>query len=422
VKSKVRYWFNKKIKAPMNNTAQADYIGTNVFDDKRSIAYALFLALVGYAVMVAIPVISTAWVNMLGFTEEQVGRVAGADLLGLSLGAVLTSVLVAKVNRKGLTLVGLLISIVANGLCIVVVDYEQTLWLRLVAGFASGIFTATAIVTLGGVSKPVRAFNLLLLAFAFSTAIELHFLPKLSMAGIYWFFISLSVVCVLFLHWLPSRPQSEAELAMQEAAAAKEDGVENWQVPKFIPFACLFAIALTYVNIGGYFTYIELAAHADGVAKEWVGPVLTWSSLFTIVGCVLAAMCGRLGLFKPLFIAYVLMATAVLMLGGGITNTKIAVSLFIFMAMWTFGDIFQYAMIAHMDKRGTYIALVPSVQGFGQFIGPNVAASILGAGLGYNAVFIVCGLTALLALLVYVGIFIYMHRRKLAHNEAVKTA
>ncbi len=58
------------------------------------------MALVGYGVLVGIPVISTAWVNLLGFSAVEVGRVAGADLGGLSLGAILTALLIAKVNRR----------------------------------------------------------------------------------------------------------------------------------------------------------------------------------------------------------------------------------------------------------------------------------------------------------------------------------
>ena len=50
------------------------------FDDWRSLTIGIYMALVGYAVMVGIPVISTSWVNNLGFTEVEVGRVAGADL------------------------------------------------------------------------------------------------------------------------------------------------------------------------------------------------------------------------------------------------------------------------------------------------------------------------------------------------------
>ena len=55
-----------------------------VFDGWRSLSISLYMTLVGYAVLVGVPVISTAWVELLGFTEEQVGRVAGADLGGLS--------------------------------------------------------------------------------------------------------------------------------------------------------------------------------------------------------------------------------------------------------------------------------------------------------------------------------------------------
>ena len=79
------------------------------------------MTLVGYGVMVGIPVISTAWVELLGFTEEQVGRVAGADLGGLALGSVLSSLVMARWNRRWLAFLGLVIAVFANGLCTVFV-------------------------------------------------------------------------------------------------------------------------------------------------------------------------------------------------------------------------------------------------------------------------------------------------------------
>ena len=57
------------------------------FDDWRSLTIGIYMALVGYAVMVGLPVISTAWVDNLGLSEVEVGRVAGADLGGLAIGA-----------------------------------------------------------------------------------------------------------------------------------------------------------------------------------------------------------------------------------------------------------------------------------------------------------------------------------------------
>ena len=384
---------------------------STVFDSWHSISIAVFMALVGYSVMVSVPVLSTALVNHLGFTDEQVGRVWGNDMLGLSIGAVMSALLVARVNRRHLLWAGVILSIGANALCLVFTEYQPVLWLRVAAGIGSGIFTAVAVVTLGATTNPVRAFNLLLFGFAFSTAIELHILPQFTMNEIYLFFIALTTVCALFIRWIPARPLTGDDLALQQKIESHE---ENWHVPKIVPVLCLVAICFTYINIGGYYTYIELAALADGVAPDWVGPVLTWSSIFAIVGCVLAYFCTRFGLFRPLLVSLFSMAAIVIMLSGGINNTNVVVSVFGFMTLWTFVDVYQSAMLGHMDRSGSMVALLPSVQGFGQFIGPNIAASIVGAGIGYSTMFVVSGSMALVAMALYTGIMLHMHRRTAA--------
>ncbi|WNC68867.1 MFS transporter [Thalassotalea nanhaiensis] len=376
---------------------------SNIFDGWRSLSIALFMALVGYSVMVSIPVLSTAWVEMLGFTEEQVGRVAGADLGGFSVGAVLAASFVGRMNRQLLVLIGIIISIASNALCMAYVEYEQVLWLRVAAGFGSGIFTAVAVTSLGGTTKPARAFNLLLFAFAFSQALELYILPKLSMDGIYLFFIGLTVVCLLFIRWVPKRPLNDSELAEQEK---HEDSIEDWHVPKILPWFCLAAISFTYINIGGYWTYIELAALSDGIADDWIGKLLVLTSFFSIVGCLVATLLSdRFGLFKPLICSLLAMAIIVGMLSSGITDLNIMISLFSFNLLWIFVDVFQTAMVAHMDRSGSLVALVPGAQGFGQIIGPNVAASVLGAELGYDTMFLVSGSMALIAMLIYIGVY-----------------
>jgi predicted MFS family arabinose efflux permease len=380
-----------------------------IFDGWRSLSIAVFMALVGYTVMVSVPVLSTALVEMVGFSEVQVGRIWGADLGGLSAGAILSAFLVARVDRRTLVLFGVLLSVVGNAACMVLVDYDQVLWLRAIAGVGSGIFTAVAVVSLGGTTNPVRAFNILLFGFAISTALLLHFLPQLAMNQIFILFILLALLCAVFVKWLPSRPLSAEELAHQEQI---EEVDENWRVPSYFPVICLVAVCFTYINIGGYYTYIELAALADGVAQDWIGPTLTWSSLFAMVGCAIAFFCVRFGLFKPLFCSLFLMGVIVAMLAGGIGNINIVVSLFAFMTLWTFIDIFQSGMLSHMDRKGSLVALLPSVQGFGQFIGPNVAASALELGFGYSGVFLVSGAMSIVAMVIYLGIYFYMRRHQ----------
>ena len=118
-------------------------------DDWRGLTIALYMVLVGYGVLVGIPVISTAWVTKLGFTEVEVGRVAGMDLGGLSAGAVVAAWVINHLNRRLIVFIGIFLAALANGLCLKYVDYETVLWLRFLAGFGSGMYTAVAMAVFG---------------------------------------------------------------------------------------------------------------------------------------------------------------------------------------------------------------------------------------------------------------------------------
>jgi predicted MFS family arabinose efflux permease len=382
-----------------------------VFDGWRSMSLAVYMALVGYGVMVGIPVISTAWVNLLGFSEVQVGRVAGADLGGLSVGAVLTALIVARFNRRHLVLGAVAIAVGANLLCMVMLSYEEVLWLRFVAGVGSGVYTAIAVATLAATAKPARAFNILLFAFAFSQAAELHILPQLSMNGIYLFFIASFLFSLIFLHWLPPRPIDEGLDVEIDVAEDHDHHVEHRHVPAYVPWLVLGAIFATYVNIGAYWTYIELASVASNATPEWVSRVLVWASFLSIVGCLFATvLSNRYGLARPLLGTLFAQAGIVVMLAWGINDVNIVISMFSFNFLWIFADVYQSATIANVDHSGSFASLIPGAQGLGQIIGPNIAASILALGIGYGGVFVMCAIASLTGMTIY--LFMYLRLKK----------
>jgi predicted MFS family arabinose efflux permease len=384
-----------------------------VFDGWRSIAIAIYMALAGYSVMVGIPVISTAWVSLLGFSEVQVGRIAGADLGGFSLGAVLVSPLVARCNRRMLVVVAALVAIGANALCMTVQSYQETLWLRFLAGAGSGAFTAIAVATLAGTAKPARAFNLLLFTFAFSQGGELFLLPKLSMNQIYLFFIATYVFALLFIRWLPPRPVEKAlDVEVESPFFARGSGVAvHVHVPPSVPWLVLAAVLFTYLNIGAYWTYIELASAASEADPDWVGRLLVYTSVFSVIGCACATVISnRFGLARPLLVTLVAQAAIVGMLANGINNVNVMISMFSFNFCWIFVDVYQSATIANVDHSGRFAALMPGAQGLGQIIGPNMAASILAAGMGYGSVFILCALASLTAFAIYLATYLKLSR------------
>ncbi|MGI9204956.1 MAG: MFS transporter [Woeseiaceae bacterium] len=383
-----------------------------IFDDWRSLTIGVYMALAGYAVMVGLPVISTAWVNHLGFTEVEVGRVAGADLAGLAIGAVIAAIFVARIDRRHMTVAAAAVAIGANVLCIYYQSYEVTLWLRLLAGIGSGVYTGIAVATIAGHSRPAFAFGVELFAFAASQGAELKFLPYLSMNGIYLVMVAAFVVGLMFITWLPRRP-AEKSLDV-EVDVEEPDGdhhLEHKHVPAYVPWLVLTAIVFTYINIGAYWTYIELAAAESAASPDWVASMLWISSVFSVFGCLFAVLLSnRFGLAKPLLVTLIFQAAIVVMLVTGINNVNVAISMFMFNFCWIFVDIYQAATIANVDRSGRFPALIPAAQGLGNFLGPNLAASVLAFNLGYDSVFILCGAASITAMLVY--LYMYLTLKK----------
>lgn len=392
----------------------------SIFDGWRSLTISLYMTLVGYGVLAGIPVISTAWSVQLGFSDVETGRVAGADLGGLSLGAVLASLLVARVNRRLLVALSAAVAIAANALCMTLVNYEQVLWLRLLAGVGSGVYTAIAVASLGASSRPARAYNIMLFCFAFTQAGEMFALPRLSMDGIYGVFIAAYLLGLLFLHWVPARPVERGlEVEVEVPDQARGSVVVQRRVPPIVPWLCLAAIAAIYVNIGAYWTYIELATARAGLEAAWVSSILVWVSFMSLLGCLFATLISnRYGLVRPLLVTLLAHAVIVGMLALGIDNVVFFISVYTFNFLWIFIDVYQMAIVANVDHSGRFASLLPAAQGLGQIIGPNLAASTLGLGLGYDAVFILCAAGSLLALGIYAALYLRLRKTLAALADA----
>lgn len=314
-----------------------------------------------------------------------------------------------------MVLISAFIAILANALCIFTVDYDQVLWLRLIAGFGSGIYTAVAVVSLGATAKPARVFNFMLFAFAFSQALEIHILPQLSTNGIYMVFIGGFAFSLLFIKWVPRHPVDkglDVEVDIEEANGKHH--VEHKHVPGYVPWLVLVTMVFTYINIGAYWTYIELASADRSILNAdpvWVGKVLVWSSFLSLVGCLFATiLSNRFGLARPLLVTLIIQSIIVSMLASGITDVNILISVFMFNFLWIFIDIYQMSTIANVDHSGRFASLIPGAQGLGQIIGPNIAAMILGMGFGYGGVFVMCACATTIGMLIYT--FMYVMLRK----------
>jgi predicted MFS family arabinose efflux permease len=400
----------------VTNSAIATPPNTNPFDARGPFLLSLFMTLVGYSVLVALPAINGAWVDQLGFSEVEVNRVASADLLGLFIGAVLTSAVISRWSRQRLTYLGIALAIIANALCTQYVDYETTLALRFIAGLGSGFYTAVAVAGLGAHSKPREAFNWMLLAFAVSQFLELQLIPHLSMNGIYVFFIATYVVTLPFVRVIPNTsPSIEAANASSSPAAASQIVDEGTkEPPSMLAWVGIAAIVIAYVNIGAYWSNIELAAESAGLDGDWAAQIIAWCVLLSFVGCFTAMwVLKRFDYDRPLLFTFVLMVVAVGLLAVQVTAALFVFSVAMFSFLWIFIDVYQMGGVSVADKSGSAVAFIPGAQGLGQTVGPFAASVMLDLGWGFDGIFILCAVASAAALLIYM--FIYLKFRAAAN-------
>jgi predicted MFS family arabinose efflux permease len=374
---------------------------SNPFDARGPFLLSLFMTLVGYSVLVALPAINGAWVDQLGFSEVQVNRVASADLLGLFIGSVLTSFLIKRWDRQHLTYLGIALAILANALCTQYVDYGMTLFLRFVAGLGAGFYTAVAVAGLGAHSKPREAFNWMLLAFAISQFLELQLIPHLSMNGIYVFFVITYVVTLPFVRIIPAK----------SPPAMPQDTSKEEQRPPLLAWVGIGAIVIAYINIGAYWSNIELAAEASGLDGSWAAQVIAWCVLLSFGGCFTAMwVLKKFDHDRPLLFTFVLMVLAVGLLAFSFTAAVFVFSVAMFNFLWIFIDVYQMGGVSVADRSGSAAAFIPGAQGLGQTVGPFAASLMLERGWGFDGVFVLCALASASALLIYTLIyFTYRH-------------
>ena len=95
----------------------------------------------------------------------------------------------------------------------------------------------------------------------------------------------------------------------------------------------------------------------------------------------------------------------------GITDMTVMISMFAFNFCWIFVDIYQAATISNVDRSGRYVALLPAAQGIGNGLGPNIAATVLAWGLGYNGVFIMCAAASIIAMFIYLYMYLMLKKK-----------
>ena len=333
-----------------------------------------FLASAGLFYVNIMPTIVSGLIEALGFTNQQAGNVASANMYGAAVGALLIVFLIKRLNWQLASTAFLCGLIVIDLLSMRLTDPTTLLMVRFGHGFVGGMLVGTGFSLIARTHQPDRTFGVLLFVqFGFG-GLGIMFIPPLvpefGTQILFYSLIAFSIVTFLMLPFLPDYP----------IRAPKDEKKKSWKHIITLPLCLALASIFLFqaVNMGLFAFIIALGEHY-GLELNFISVTLGISNWLGLVGAGLVILIGaRFGYMKSV--------------SAGITITAIAIWALLYSdAPWiwiaanctvgiTWGFTISYllGMASRFDSTGQMAALGGFASKMGLATGPVVTAWLLG--------------------------------------------
>lgn len=330
-------------------------------------------------VMNFFPLLVSAMVASFGFTEQQSGFIASADMAGYTAGAVAAFFIIAKVNWRGLARNSLLLMLLANLVCSQVDEFMALLMLRFVSGVGGGMVTAVMLSVIAQMRSPDAIYGLWFVVMSLITIVGMALFPALlDKAGLGAAFSALAgllVVCLPFLNVLPSG-----------APDAKSDTTTPSENRAAV-LAILASIFVLTTGIGSSWAFLGQIGTAAGLSVEQVSYSIAASAAGGVIGGLSAGWLGlKQGRIVPVSLSCAgLVLTMFLLMLDNPSYLLYALCCLVFYGLWSFVLPYLLGALAELERSGRALSLGSTAQGAGFMAGPFLASLLLYIG-GYDTV------------------------------------
>jgi predicted MFS family arabinose efflux permease len=370
---------------------------------------AIVVGVMGNTGIYLIPLLIGAMVADRGFTDQQAGLVASADLAGYAVMTFVTAMFLIHRNWRRMALVGVSIMFVANVATMFVSAALAFAATRFLSGLGAGILAAIATVSLGQSDKPDRNYGLLFAASLLFGTAGLWGLPllldRVGLNGAYAVIALLAVVVGFVSVSLPPGG------IRREPAAGSAAPQRNWVLAGLV----LVSITLFWAQQNALYAYMERIGSAAGLSLQFIGFTLGLANLTGFVGASLVAWLGtRFGRLLPLVLSTGIQLACLWVLSGVVGSSAYLVAIATVSLAWNIINPIQIGILAGVDSSGRALGLASTVIGIGLAAGPALGAAML-HGKDYSSVL---ALVAILAVLSIVLVLPAM-RARLGQNPVV---
>ena len=375
----------------------------NQFD--HSLSTTLLISVIyplGPAAIILMPMIIGGVIDAFGFSEQQAGAIASLEGMGLVIASAAAAFWIRKICWTKILFIGLILTALLNVISAHQSEYSSFLVLRFLAGLTGGTIFAVTVAALGDNREPDRAFGIAqavqgIMMFAAFTVAP-YMIQAWEVKGLFYMLATAYIVLLLCLYKFPSQ-------GMDHTQAKELVGTHN---STFLIWLGLLASFIFFINIFGFWAFIERIGQAADIPLKTIGLALGASQIIAVGGAIGAALASdRFGRRLPLIIVLAGQSLVLWLLIGRFSSITFFIGAGTFQALFMVGVAYQMGAIAKIDFQGKFLVIMTAAQGLGAALGPSIAATLISEGRDYGNI----NLMAASCCLVSILLFLYIIQR-----------
>lgn len=340
------------------------------------ITIAIILYAFGPIMFSVLPVAVGAFTHYLGFSIQEAGYIASADLAGMFIGEITCALIIRQVNGRKIAIIGCVLFIANNFLSAFASDFVTLALVRFLAEFGAGMLMALSFTSLSKTNNPDRYFGISIgLQLAFTITLLLVAPMLMASFGLQGFFITLAFISAFTLLAVVKPIVINLDDFNTQLEDKTQTKIKTHDITAGI---AVCSILVYWIGIGAVWSFAELLGSKSGLSAQDTSTGLALSQMAGFFGALFTAWIAvRYGRIKPIIIALVLQLVSVALFIPQQTALSYALSVSLFSITWNVVLIYQLGIVADSDKRGIYTALGIAAQALGVAIGPALAATLI---------------------------------------------
>lgn len=344
----------------------------------------LFVAMMGASILTLLPLWVGALTDHGGFSGQQVGWLAAADVIGIFASSVSAIFWVRALPWRPVVLLGLTVYLLANLASLGTNHFVTLMTVRIIAGLGCGSAYAIALAGLGDHRNPQLAFGLMVTAQVVFGTIGFFAVPRLATEGdidsfLHYLNAWLAVTILLCALFFP-RSQKSGSNAGQSLFATLLSG------RSLLVFA---TTVIYYCGVSAVWGYLERIGVNLGLSSATVGDLLGIGFAISGLGSLATPWLSQyLGRVITLIVAMALQMITMALLMQDYTFDAYALyasTSIVFQFFWSFSLPLLMDQFNRVDDTGRFIVLCASAFKVGEIVGPPLAAALITEG-DYSAV------------------------------------